>query len=143
MAFAARSILLSSGFYYILPISSTKTVLDNTSGFKYVNRHFSTILSHILGILQDWPPAYTTWTILLPSGFYYILPISSTKTVLDNTSGFKYVNRHFSTILSHILGILQDWPPAYTTWTILLPSGFYYFLPISSTKTVLNNTSGY
>ena len=51
------------------------------------------------GILQDWPLAFTARTILLPSGFYR----------LDNTS----------------------------------PSGFYFFLLISSTKTVVNNTSGY
>ena len=39
--------------------------------------------------------------------------------------------------------ILQDWPLAFTARTILLRSGFYYFLPISYTKTVLNNTSDY
>ena len=52
---------------------------------------------------------------------------------------------------------MQDWPLAFTAWsfghyysqvpftarTTLLPSGFYYFLPIYFTKTVLNNTSGY
>ena len=55
---------------------------------------------------------------------------------------------------SYIGGILQDLPLAFNAWTILLPSGFYrsdnttpsgvnFFLLISSTKIVVNNTSGY